>query len=85
MQMSHDTSGTTVGIWNGVDDTVFEEFDEHFGTDPSYSRSARIKDAMRLAIAVDKALSARDVDLDIGTRRGQNAVTGAIHNEFREE
>ena len=83
--MSRDTAGTTVGIWNGADDTIFEEFDEHFGTDPSYSRSKRIKDAMRLALAVDQALEdAGAEDFDISERPLRTFLRQAVLDEFRE-
>jgi len=62
-------NGTTVGIWYGAGETVVDDFDDHFGTDdPQYSRSARIKDAMRLAIAIDSVLDETEDIGDRGTR-----------------
>jgi sulfite reductase alpha subunit-like flavoprotein len=83
--MSRESKGTTVGIWYGADETVVDDFDEHFGADPSYSRSKRIKDAMELAIAVDQALEdAGAEDFDITDTPLRTFLRQAILDEFRD-
>lgn len=78
--------GDTTGIWFGDDESLLEEFDEHFsdrdGSD--YSRSKRIKDAMRLALRIDAALESADADLDIGDHPTGAMCREAILEEYRD-
>ena len=55
---------TTIGIWVGEEETLVDDFDDQLGHYPSYSRSKRIKDAMRLYMAVEDALEQGHLDFD---------------------
>jgi hypothetical protein len=78
--------GETIGIWIGDDESILDDFDGCFGgTDGTdYSRSRRIKDAMRLAIAIEGAIEDSDADLDVGDRPTRMMLRQAIIDEFRE-
>lgn len=58
-------SDTTIGIWIGDDDDLLDRFDRQFGrTDPQWSRSKEVKEAMRLHIAVAEAIDDLGYDFD---------------------
>lgn len=78
--------GETTGIWFGDDDSLLEDFDEHFGArdGADYSRSKRIKDAMELAVAIDEVLESIEHDGDLSDRGTRVVIKSAIRNEFSE-
>jgi len=54
-------SGSTIGIWIGEDDDLLDRFDREFGTtDPQWSRSKEVKEAMELHIEVQRAIDGLD-------------------------
>jgi hypothetical protein len=78
--------GETIGVWIGDEDSILEDFDEHFGArdGAEYSRSKRIKDAMELAIAIDDVLQSIEMDDDISDRGTRVLIKSAIRNELSE-
>jgi len=83
--MSDPDDGTSVGIWYGAEETIVDEFDDHFSAadGASYSRSRRIKDAMALALAVDEALESVGAEWDIADHGTRATARQAIFDEFR--
>jgi hypothetical protein len=79
------SDGTTIGIWIGADDDVLREFDETLGCGPDHagSRSEAIKEAMRLAIAVEETVEGFPYDIDGAPLRHQ--VQQALIEQDRRE
>jgi hypothetical protein len=74
----------TIGIWFGANDDLKERFDDRFGKPSDYSRSATVKDAMAMYIAVDRALE--QAELEFGDERPKRAaVRQAILDMARED
>ena len=78
--------GTTIGVWIGADDDVLNEFDDALECGPRYagSRSAEVKDALRLASTVEETLDDLDYEFD-SPRSKRHFVTQAILNQARRE
>lgn len=77
-------NGTTVGIWVGESDDVVDKFDEALGSDPQYSRSEKIKDAMRLYVAVEDAIENADYAFDAEQAK-RHWVRQAVMDQVRFE
>lgn len=77
------SDGTTIGTYfsDEEQDELLAEFDEAFGDDPG--RSAAVKEAMRMYLAVDEAIEKTGYDLD---ERGKRMfVRQAIFDRYRAE
>lgn len=72
-----DEDGTTTGVWFGKGDgDLLEDFDEEFAAE---SRSEKIKDAMRMYLAIEQTLDELDFDMDETSKR--HWVQQAIRTE----
>ena len=78
--------GTTIGIWIGENDDVLETFDDALECGPRYpgSRSAEVKEAMRLASTVEETLDNLDYGFD-SPQSKRHFVTQAILDHARRE
>jgi len=75
---------TTIGVYAGAEADMIQEFDEFFQTRPgSYSRSAEIKNAMRLYLRVKQV--EEELELDIPERSLAHWVQNALREQDRRE
>lgn len=82
--MSED--GRTIGVWIGADDRLVEEFDAELAAKAGaqYSRSAKIKESMRLYLAVEQTLD--QIDYQFSAEQSKRAfVRQALLDHARRE
>jgi metal-responsive CopG/Arc/MetJ family transcriptional regulator len=74
----------TIGIWFGANEDLKERFDARFGRPADYSRSATVKDAMEMYLAIDDALEQANMEFT-DERPKRAAVRQAILDMARAE